>query len=679
MNYNKEQEEAINTIDGALLIVSCPGSGKTTTMLRRIQNMIEHGISPNNILMVTFTEAAAREMRERFEKQSGRSGVLFCTLHSLCLRIINVSGKRKGYHIIDAQESNEFVRSAVRNSGLYLEDLKNIKNDISRFKNTGDKTKRTEANADDRQFMSIVKYYEDEKSDHLALDFDDLLIVARELLENNSALRDRFSEQYKYIICDEYQDTNPIQKDVLYLLSKKYGNLCVVGDDDQSIYGFRGATPDLMLSFPHDFPNCKVIRMGTNYRSIPSIISPSGKMIMLNRKRFDKKIEANRSGSGEISFESYETREAEMDALSEYITGMMKNHENLKTIAILARTNQELEEVALKFTEEKIPFIAKEALSDLYESWMFKDICAYLRIASGTFNRSDVIRVINRPKRYVDVRPLMNCAISKEGILNAYRGSKGYVMDNLFDFFTDIDTLRMKSYSERVAYILDMIGYRKYVHDYCAAAGASIAIHDNRLNVFMNESKRFSDENAWMKYAVSHVMRFKESLKEKENNGVILSTMHRSKGLEWDHVLIIDCCDGNVPLMHGGKIDDVEEERRLFYVACTRAKNDLHILSYLKTPDAKGELKNCTPSSFVSELRHICNSMKEDVLREKRLKEKEQTAFQDFSNLDLKSLSAGMNVNHTLYGCGKVMSVKPTFFTVRFSSGIKMFGKKNIS
>ena len=673
MDYNKAQEEAINTIDGALLIISCPGSGKTTTMLRRIEHMIDVGVPAQQILMVTFTEAAAKEMKTRFQKTHAESPVTFCTLHSLCLRIINESGARRGYHIADAQELNEIVRAAVRNSGAYIEDLKKIKNDISRFKNTGDKSHRTEDALSDKQFMAVVKSYEDQKNITFSLDFDDLLIVARELLEENEVLRDRYADRFRYVICDEYQDTNPIQKDVLYLLVQKHGNLCVVGDDDQSIYGFRGATPGLMIDFPNDFPGCKVIRMGTNYRSLPHIIEPAGRLIGYNKKRFAKDIGANRAGEGEVHFEASDTREDEIEALIGKIKKMQAEGKRLTDAAILARTNQELEDVAEKLIEEKIPFIGKDALSDMYESWMFTDICSYLKIADDTFTRRDLMRIANRPKRYLDMRLMSTCELSKDGIMTAYSGSKAYVMDKLFDFFYDIKQLKALPFSERVDFILEHIGYRKYVATYCEAAGLSITIQDSRLNTFRDESKKFSSLNEWMSYANEHIRKFKEAVKKTKEDGVILATMHRSKGLEWDTVFIIDCCDGNIPLMHGGRVDDVEEERRLFYVACTRAKNELYCLSYERSMNSKGKLSDVKPSEFLMELQRICRSMKKKVDEHVKAAEKAKKSFGDITILDGTSLKSGVKVRHKTLGEGVVVNVTPAFYTIRFSCGTKVF------
>lgn len=681
MDFNKSQEEAINTINGALLIISCPGSGKTTTMLRRIEHMVDSGIPAREILMVTFTEAAAKEMKSRFQKNHAGSSVTFCTLHSLCLRIINESGVRRGYHIADTQELNEIVRSAVKSSGVYLEDLKRIKNDISRFKNTGDKTNRQENDVNNRQFMEIIKYYEDQKSYACALDFDDLLIIARQLMEKNVMLREHYADHFKYIICDEYQDTNPIQKDILYYLAQKHGNLCVVGDDDQSIYGFRGATPKLMLEFPKDFPKCKIIRMGTNYRSLPFIIEPSGRFIGYNRKRFEKDINAHREGNGEINFLSVRTRESELEELVTMIKNANADGKKLKDIAILARTNQELDDVAEIFIKESIPFTGKEALSDMYESWMFTDICSYLRISEGKFTRQDVMRIANRPKRYLDMRVMSSCELSEEGIKRAYRnaGAKSYVFDKLYDFFTDIHKLKELPFEKKIEYILEIIGYRKYVNEYCESAGASATIQENRLNKFRDESQRFTCLGEWTAYAKAHISKFKEALKNMRQDGVILATMHRSKGLEWDTVFVIDCCDGNVPLIHGGKVSDVEEERRLFYVACTRAKNELNVMSYETALTSKGKSRKVQPSTFVTDLMNICEADRKKVKDLEESKARAEESFKEFSCADFSDIKPDAVIHHNELGDGKVINVTPDFYSVRFKCGIKIFHAQGLS
>lgn len=675
MDKNLAQEEAIRTTNGALLIISCPGSGKTTTMLRRIEYMLSVGIPASQILMVTFTEAAAREMRERFQKLHAGSSVTFCTIHSLCLKIINESGTARGHRILDSRELNEIVRAAVKETGVFLDDFKKIRNDISRFKNTGEQGNRTEGNVDDMQFMEIVRRYEDKKNEVLGHDFDDLLILARELMLKNAVLRDRYADQYRYVICDEYQDTNPIQKDVLYLLVKKYGNLCVVGDDDQSIYGFRGATPGLMIQFPKDFPGCKVIKMGTNYRSLPHIIETAGKMIGNNRNRFTKEIKAHREGDGHINFIEDDYREDEIENIVNRLKKYQEGGKNLKDVAILARTNQELEDVAAMCIEKKIPFGGTETLNDMYESWMFNDICAYIRLSEseGEYARQDFIRIANRPKRYLEMKTLSMCEMTKEGINKAFYRAKAYIHDNIFDLFYDLSELKKLPFAKKVDYILDQIGYRKYVESYCESAGLSVTVQNTRLNQFRDDSQKFERLNDWLRYAMVHVKRFKDAVKERSANGVNLATMHRAKGLEWDTVFVIDCCDGNVPLMYNGKVQDIEEERRLFYVACTRAKNDLYITSYQKTTTTKGKEKDVAPSSFVNELTSIINTKKKKEDVKKRSMEMAEKARKENGIKDASVLRPGMKIHHESFGDGVIMMANASSYSIKFKSGIKIF------
>lgn len=676
MDRNEAQEEAIKTTDGTLLIISCPGSGKTTTMLRRIEYMLSIGIPASQILMVTFTDAAAREMRERFAKLHAGSEVTFCTLHSLCYSIIKDSGTARGHRVLNQKELQDLVKEAARETKVYLDEYSKLKNDISRFKNTGDKNHRTEGNVDDQQFMEIVKRYEDKKGYALGYDFDDLLVLARELMMNNKALRERYADHFRYVICDEYQDTNPIQKDVLYLLVEKYGNLCVVGDDDQSIYGFRGAVPGLMIQFPKDFPGCKVIKMGTNYRSLPHIIETTGKMIGNNDNRFKKEIKAHRVGKGEINFVESKFRNDEIDDIVKRIQKYKEDGKNLKDVAILARTNQQLDDIAAAFIEENIPFVGTETLHDMYESWMFDDICAYIRISEseGEFPRQDMLRIANRPKRYLEMKSLSMCEMTEPGIHKAFYGAKSYVHDRIFDLFYDIKSLRRLPFSEKVDYILDHVGYRKYVEEYCESAGMSATLQNERLNQFSDDSKKFETLNAWVSYAKKHIYRFKEALKKKSEGGVNLATMHKSKGLEWDTVFVVDCCDGNVPLMYNGKVSDIEEERRLFYVACTRAKNDLYIMSYKSALSSKKKTeKDVIPSMFVGELKRI---IKAERLKEEKKKKKAEMAKEGRESngiVDPSTLKPGMTLHHRSFGDGVVVIANPTFYSVRFASGIKIF------
>ena len=399
MQKNPAQEEAIHTVNGPMLLISCPGSGKTTTMLRRIDYMIRNGVDPKHILMVTFTDAAATEMKKRFRTQYGNHPVTFCTIHALCLRVLHLSGG-PAFTIMDASARMDAMYYAARLSHLTFDDFKDITNDVSRFKNTGVYDQRSEQSINDQQFLAFVKGYESYKDEHGLLDFDDMLIRGKQILKENGNLLTALKRQFTHIICDEYQDTNPIQRDILYLMAGDNGNLCVVGDDDQSIYGFRGAVPSIMMDFQKDFPACKTIRMSTNYRSVPGIIGPAGMMIKYNRVRFDKDIQASRdtSANGRVYYETADDREQEIEQL----VGLVRSYctdGHYQNCAVLARTNMQLEQVSEAFMRNKIPFTSKDVVTDIYEHWCFQDLCSYLSLADGTGTVHDLKRILNRPAR----------------------------------------------------------------------------------------------------------------------------------------------------------------------------------------------------------------------------------------------------------------------------------------
>ena len=548
MQKNAAQEEAIQTIYGRLLLISCPGSGKTTTMLRRINHMIDQGIDPSSILMVTFTEAAAKEMKNRFSYGYGDAPVTFCTIHALCVRIIHAAGIHN-MHIMDASETDSILRSAAASIGQFFEDFKNIKNDIGLFKNTGSCKKRSEASLNEGQFRSFYKAYEQAKESNQALDFDDLLILGRKILSENPTVLSQFQNRFRFLICDEYQDTNPIQKDILYLLSAKYGNLCVVGDDDQSIYGFRGAVPSLMLSFEKDFPDCKVIHMDINYRSVPGILEPSSMMIRFNADRFKKNITAFREAREEhpVKYDIAPDRDTEMLRLVDEIKRYHSLGNPYHSCAVLARINAQLEQVAEVFTEHKIPFTSKDVVRDVYEHWSFSDICTYLKLAEGNGTIKDFIRIVNRPKRYVKVGVFSNLPYDQDKILAAAANTSSYVLDNLTDYFWNMKKLSELPFDERIPFILKELGYERYIESYADQTGADHVSLDAKCSIFQKDAAKCGSLGAWIAYAKKHCKNFHDTLKTHNTDGVLLATMHRSKGLEWDHVFLIDCCEKMVP------------------------------------------------------------------------------------------------------------------------------------
>lgn len=681
LQKNQAQEEAIHTLDGQVLLISCPGSGKTTTMLRRIDYMIQQGIDPKHILMVTFTDAAATEMKKRFRSQYGAHPVTFCTIHALCLRVLHLSGMAP-ITIIDSSTRMDALHYAARISRCVLDDYKDITNDISRYKNTGSYEKRSEQTLSDQQFLAFVKGYENYKEEHKLLDFDDMLVKGKQILETTPRLLGALKKQFTHIICDEYQDTNPIQRDILYLMTGEHGNLCVVGDDDQSIYGFRGAVPSIMMDFQKDFRDCKTIRMSTNYRSVPGIIGPASMMIKYNRMRFDKDILASRSetADGKVYYDVYQDREAEISDLVEMIKHTAAS--GYQNCAVLARTNMQLEQVSEAFMRNKIPFTSKDVVSDIYEHWCFQDLCSYLSLVDGSGTMNDLKRILNRPLRYIPLSAFHPERVSYQyddsQILRAFSDLKPYVLDNVMDLAYHIKKLRKLSFGNRIPYIMSEIGYDRYLEQYTEKAGLADVSLFAKCEVFKRDAATCVDLTDWKQYAKNHIYSFRKSAKEHKDDGVILATMHRSKGLEWDHVFIIDCCDGIVPFQRKKEEPltdaDREEERRLFYVACTRAKESLHVMRYSGRTGKRGGHVSVPASPFLQELRtspkQAVTQAEKDALHAKT----RTTVLSGFRGADISSFKPGDLITHDIYGNGRVRKNSDGTLMVLFvRGGLKIF------
>ena len=678
MQKNTAQEEAIQAIYGQVLLVSCPGSGKTTTMLRRIQHMIGQGIDPSSILMVTFTEAAAKEMKKRFADSYGDAPVTFCTIHSLCVRIMH-SADMDGFHIMDVTETDAALRSASVVTKKYLDDFKNIKNDISLFKNTGDFKKRSELSLTEMEFKTFVKAYENYKDAAGGLDFDDLLIHGKRILTEKTGVLRMFREKFRFLICDEYQDTNPIQKEILYLLAGENGNLCVVGDDDQSIYGFRGAVPSIMLSFSKDFPDCRVIHMSTNYRSVPGIIHPASALINYNKNRFPKDIVAFRSDSAQdaVIYDTAQDRDEEMAHLAEAVRRAADTYEDggrFAKCAVLARTNAQLEQAAGIFSDSSIPFSSRDVVKDIYEHWSFTDLCTYLKLADGKGNISDFLRILNRPKRYLNQKLFSGLAYDKGRIMQAaYRSGRNYVINSILDYFSQMQQLSALPFKDRIPFILKIMRYSEFLKEYADQSGVPDAAMDARCNTFIRDAESCGTLEQWVRHAKNHIRKFHDTIKAHREDGVTLATMHRSKGLEWDHVFIIDCCRGTVPYERKDAVCDVEEERRLFYVACTRARETLHIMNYQAGKSRKDTSTKVMPSIFIKEMQ---SSGKIPVSSDKQKKLRETSianARSGFQTDDLGKFTKGELVHHLSLGNGTVVSNRSGTLSVRFKTGVKIF------
>lgn len=682
MQKNLAQEEAMQTHNGQVLLISCPGSGKTTTMIRRIKAMIDAGIDAATIVMVTFTDAAANEMRTRFQKQYGDCAATFCTIHSLCLKTLMASSDAP-LKIISAEDQFCKIKDCMRQARIPIAAYaaKDVLMDISAFKNsevTMQSFKPATLSAD--EFARLYPLYEDSKRASGVIDFDDMLCLCREKLQSDTKLLSALQNRYRYIMCDEYQDTNSVQKDILYLLAGDNGNLCVVGDDDQSIYGFRGTTPGIMLNFKKDFPNVHEIHMDTNYRSRPQIIQMAKNLIEHNNERFKKDIKAARDGEGEVIVHTSELRENELEYLVETIRKQLKNGVDPKQIAILARTNLQLEDLAATLSKYGISYSAGEAIKDSYEHFIFRDIFSYLNLINGNWSMDDFLRILNRPNRYLKEANFRAMTEFTENTLvqaaSKQTHYKQKAVDVVLEMFYHIQSLRNQSLASQVSSIIHRLGYCAYISDYAEKAEIEESLLLSKLDFFLAESIKYQNPQEWYRAAQAHVYAHRQTLRTKSENGVNLATMHRAKGLEWDIVYIVDCCKNTIPSSKAETSLELEEERRLFYVAMTRAKEKLYLLNYCKKEGKKGKITEVEPSLFLHEIKtdKYAERLKQEALDAKR-KQNIANASEFLEGSPL-FFSIGKTVTHKTYGTGIVTQKNMACIIVKFERGIKMFPLK---
>ena len=590
MLENKAQEEAIHTVNKQVLVIACPGSGKTTTLLRRIHYMVtEAGISAAQILMITFTKAAADEMNKRYVSMYGDNpGVTFATIHSLCFSIVKKYGK-KNVSVLSDIEIYNYFNYRVK----YLDQINDKDNfvadvilDISVMKNNMISLSDYEPACTDNKelFASLYTGYEKYKEKESKVDFDDMLVMAKDILDNEPEVLLYLKNRYSYIQVDEYQDTNYIQRDIIYKLAGKEGNLAVVGDDDQSIYMFRGARPEIMLNFSKDYPECKVIHMSTNYRSLKEIIKTADHVVKHNSQRFAKDFYGARQEKGKVFFRNYLNNTSQLGGVLHKVRELLDQGVKPEQIAILYRTNKESMPFAEYFMREKIPFQCNERLKSKYHHWIFQDIQAYWKLSRGKKDKISFQRILNHPNRYFygkafhSVDP--NLSSLKQAVWEGgvhWQLQKGLEnAETLFQHFKILNTFSKPEVF--MNYLYKATGYNDYLKEYAKLRKLDVKELTVVWNNLLDEAKLYGSWDAWGRYIVAYNRQLQQANKSKD--GITLSTMHRAKGLEWDYVFIINCVDGTIPHSNAMTPEEIEEERRLFYVAMTRAKDFLYLSAY---------------------------------------------------------------------------------------------------
>lgn len=606
MGFNEAQTQAIQHTDGPCLVLAGPGSGKTLTIVNRVKYLIEkQKVRPEEILVVTFTRFAAAEMKSRLCLVMGKRDlpVTVGTFHGIYYGILKWAYRMNQENILSETEKYQILRGVINKERMEIFDeedfIQDIAAEIGKVKNNRiplEEFVSEKCSAD--AFRNIYRNYEQHRKELKKIDFDDMLVLCYELFRLRPDVLAQWQKKFRYVLIDEFQDINRIQYDVIRMLAQPENNLFVVGDDDQAIYGFRGADSELMLGFGKDFPDAKQILLGMNYRSTANIVQNSLKLIENNVERYSKKLEANREGGSCLHIQEVKDPVEEAEYVLEEIQKCKENGIKEEEIAILFRVHTDARAVVEAMVERKIPFQMKEHLPNIYEHFIAKDIMAYFRLATGIRRRQDFLQVMNRPKRYLGRDSVAGAKVSFEDMRKFYC-DKDWMIDRIDQFEWDVKMLMKMAPYAAIQYIRKRIGYDDFLKEYAFTHQINRSDLNEVLAEIEEAAKAFSSVEEWF----AHVEEYTETLKvkEKERNrprpGVRLMTIHASKGLEFKQVFLIAANEGRIPYQKAKTDKEIEEERRLFYVAMTRAKDFLKIC-YVKIKNGK----EVTPSRFVDEL-----------------------------------------------------------------------------
>ena len=621
---NENQRKAVEHVDGPCMVLAGPGSGKTRVITYRIANMIVNKNIPSaRILAISFTKNSSMEMKNRAFKICNDpriNKVTFGTFHAVFFRILKYFGRYDMNSILDEKTKRLTIKGILKNlkveNGEDDETVGQVINEISFVKNElMDKQDFESEVLTKDEFINTYNMYDEYKEQVRKIDFDDMLLRTYELLSTNKQALEMVRNVYKYILVDEFQDINKVQFEVLKLMSNPNNNIFVVGDEDQSIYGFRGARPDFLLQFEQIFTGTKKILLDMNYRSQKEIIDVSNKLIQKNMSRYDKTIKCNRGDGGIVKYLIPKDSEDEAIQIGKEILEEIKNdYVEYSDFAVIYRTNIQSRALVDVFMDMRIPFTIKDSIVTIYDHWAAKDILSYLKISVRKNTNEDWIRIINKPFRYVS-RDNINQVKDEKDFINGLITKCNLhpkQVKTINDLDIDIGYLKHQCPQDAISYIRTTLEYDKYILDYCM----NRKIKTNGLIEILNEIESSASNFDTIEEYLTHIEKVKEELsqnhKNKELDGVVFTTMHSAKGLEFRNVYIIGINEGTIPHEKSYDIDDeakkleqIEEERRLMYVGMTRAEESLTLSSPINKYG-----KKAFKSRFLDEIK---NPTKEEI------------------------------------------------------------------
>lgn len=595
---NENQLKAVDHLDGPCMVLAGPGSGKTRVITYRIANMVVNkNIKPTSILAISFTKASSIEMKNRALSLSNdfrMNKVTYGTFHSVFFRILRYFENYNIESILDEKTKRIGLKNILK--GLNIENadddetIGQVINEISYVKNElmDKRDFKSEVLTND-EFIKVYNFYEEYKQQMNKIDFDDMLIKTYELLKNNKAALDRVRSVYRYILVDEFQDINKVQFEALKLIANPSNNIFVVGDEDQSIYGFRGSRPDFLLEFEEYFSNTKKVLLDINYRSKGEIINIANRLIEKNTNRYEKVIKCGQGNGAKVNYISPEDSEEEAVYIAKDIKNkVQEDYTEYTDFAVIYRTNIQSRALVDVFMDMRIPFVVKDSIVTIYDHWAAQDILAYLRIGVNPNSNKDWIRIINKPFRYIS-KDNLNLIKDEPDFINSLINKCDLhpkQVKTINDLDIDISYVKGVNPKNAISYIRTTLDYDRYILDYCA----NRKIKTNGLIEILNELESSATNFKTIQEYLEHIERVKSEIVDNKNNketdGVIFTTMHSAKGLEFKNVYIIGANEGTIPHEKSYEIDDeekkndqIEEERRLMYVAITRAEENICISS----------------------------------------------------------------------------------------------------
>ena len=673
-NLNKEQLEAVTTIDGSLLILAGAGSGKTKVLTTRIAYLIEQGINPSHILAITFTNKAAKEMKERLTSLIGpvAYGMQISTFHALGLVIVkenyDLLGYKNNFTIIDSDDSLTLIKKILKDIGLdpKIYNPKAIKNRISGAKNELIDYREYEkyVNSEfEEVVLKVYEKYQQRLKTNNSFDFDDLLIMPIKLFKENPHVLQKYQQKYKYILVDEYQDTNEAQYVLIKMISAKYQNICAVGDPDQTIFSWRGANYKNILNFEKDYPNTKVVKLEKNYRSTQNILNAANDIIENNKSRKEKKLWTDSDIGSKVKYHQAIDERDEANYVVNEIKKLLAEGAKKDEIAVLYRTNAQSRNIEEALLKENVPYKIIGGFS-FYNRKEIKDLVAYLKVIYNQNDDLNLLRIINVPKRGIGPKTISNltlkASLENKSLYEAIEQGKELEFKKIID-----QLIALKENSSLTEIVEAVLEIRKELENE-KTIEADVRLEN--LEEFKSITKTFEENNGiiMLDEFLMEISLVSDIEEHKDSHGVItLMTLHAAKGLEFDNVFIVGLEEGVFPHTNSfDNIDELEEERRLCYVGITRAKKRVFLVS-AKQRTLFGITNYNLTSRFVEEI------------NKQYLETDKKTLFGNFKkqamideNVDYK---VGDHIIHDKYGTGVVVGVDKSILTIAFEhpNGIK--------